>query len=155
LNSKGAELEIAANVVKGLEIDYSFGTTYAVYKDLKIAQNGGEVDLSGNMQVFTPRSTSFLAAQYSFPVKVNYPFNIVLRGEWSRLGRQFFDLANTISQVSYNLVNARAGFTSRNFELMFWWRNIGGKKYIAYAYDFGAVHLGNPETVGITISTRF
>ena len=155
LTSKGAELEIAANVVKGLEIDYSFGTTYAVYKDLKIAQNGGEVDLSGNMQVFTPRSTSFLAAQYSLPVKIRYPFSVVVRGEWSRLGKQFFDLANNISQVSYNLVNARAGFTSRNFELMFWWRNIGGKKYIAYAYDFGAVHLGNPETYGFTISTRF
>jgi iron complex outermembrane receptor protein len=155
LASKGAELEIAANVIKGLEIDYSFGVTEATYKDLKIAQNGGEVDLSGNTQIFTPRSTSMLAAQYTLPVKVRYPFSFVLRGEWTRLGEQYFDLANVIVQPSYNLVNARAGFTSKNFELMFWWRNIGGKKYIAYAYDFGAVHLGNPETMGITVSTRF
>ncbi len=155
LTSKGAELELAASVVKGLEINYSLGLTEAVYKDLKIASDGGEVDLSGNRQIFTPTSTSFLAAQYSVPVKIQYPFSIVVRGEWSRIGKQYFDLANNISQASYNLVNARAGFTSRNFELMFWWRNIGGKKYIAYAYDFGAAHLGNPETLGVTISTRF
>ena len=96
-----------------------------------------------------------LAAQYSLPIKVRYPFNFVVRGEWTRLGEQYFDLGNNIVQPSYNLVNARAGFSSRNIDLMFWWRNIGGKKYIAYAYDFGAVHLGNPETLGITISTRF
>jgi iron complex outermembrane receptor protein len=155
LSSKGGELEIAANVIKGLEIDFSLGVTDATYKDLKIAQNGGEVDLSGNTQIFTPRSTSMLAAQYNLPIKARYPFNFVIRGEWSRFGHQYFDPANNIEQPSYNLVNARAGFTSRNFELMFWWRNIGGKKYIAYAYDFGAVHLGNPETLGITISTRF
>ena len=155
LNSKGAELELAANVIKGLEIDYSLGVTEAVYKDLKISQNGGEVDLSGNRQVFTPSSTSMLAVQYSLPVNLQYPFSVVVRGEWSRIGKQYFDLANNIPQASYNLVNARGGLISKNFELMFWWRNIGGKKYIAYAYDFGAVHLGDPETLGVTLSTRF
>lgn len=155
LRSKGAELELAASVVKGLEINYSLGITDAVYKDLKISSDGNQVDLSGNRQIFTPTSTSFLAAQYSIPVNIRYPFSAVVRGEWSRVGKQYFDLANNISQTSYNLVNARAGVTSKNFELMFWWRNIGGKKYIAYAYDFGAVHLGNPETLGISISTRF
>jgi iron complex outermembrane recepter protein len=155
LNSKGAELELAANVINGLEINYAIGITEAVYKDLKVSQNGSEVDLSGNRQIFTPSSTSMLAAQYSLPVKARYPFSVVIRGEWQRIGKQYFDLANNISQASYNLVNARAGLSSKNFELMFWWRNIGGKKYIAYAYDFGAVHLGNPETLGVTISTRF
>ncbi|RYF93122.1 MAG: TonB-dependent receptor, partial [Chitinophagaceae bacterium] len=153
LSTKGAELEIAANVVKGLEIDYSLGITDAVYKDLKISSNGSEEDLSGNRQIFTPGSTSMLAMQYStVPFKVAVPFSIVVRGEWQRIGKQYFDLANNISQPSYNLVNAKAGFSSKNYELMFWWRNIGGKKYIAYAYDFGAVHLGNPETLGVTIS---
>jgi hypothetical protein len=26
-----------------------------------------------------------------------------------------------------------------------------GVKYIAYGYDFGAVHLGNPRTFGFTL----
>jgi iron complex outermembrane recepter protein len=38
---------------------------------------------------------------------------------------------------------------------MFWIRNACDKKYIAYAYDFGAVHLGNPKTYGVTLTTHF
>jgi len=38
---------------------------------------------------------------------------------------------------------------------MFRARNLGDKKYIAYAYDFGAIHLGNPKTYGVTLATRF
>jgi iron complex outermembrane receptor protein len=38
---------------------------------------------------------------------------------------------------------------------MFWARNLGDKRYIAYAYDFGAIHLGDPKTFGITLSTEF
>jgi len=45
--------------------------------------------------------------------------------------------------------------SSRSIDLFFWARNITGKKYVAYAYDFGAVHLGDPATKGITVSFRF
>jgi iron complex outermembrane recepter protein len=38
---------------------------------------------------------------------------------------------------------------------MFWARNLSDKKYIGYAYDFGAVHLGDPKTMGVTLSTGF
>jgi iron complex outermembrane recepter protein len=33
-------------------------------------------------------------------------------------------------------------------------RNIGDETYIAYAYDFGAVHLGNPRTLGFTLGIK-
>jgi iron complex outermembrane receptor protein len=36
-------------------------------------------------------------------------------------------------------------------ELMGWARNLGNKKYISYAYDFGAYHLGDPSTFGATL----
>jgi iron complex outermembrane receptor protein len=38
---------------------------------------------------------------------------------------------------------------------MLWVRNIGDEKYISYAYDFGAVHLGDPRTFGVTVTGRF
>jgi len=71
------------------------------------------------------------------------------------LGTQFFDLANTIKQSSYHLLNTRAGLTAKNFEIVFWMRNITDKKYIGYAYDFGAIHLGNPRTYGVTLTGKF
>jgi len=71
------------------------------------------------------------------------------------LGKHYFDLANTISQSPYSLFNTRFGLSARNFDVMLWVRNIGDEKYISYAYDFGAVHLGDPRTFGVTVTGRF
>jgi len=78
-----------------------------------------------------------------------------VRGEWMLLGDQYFDLANTIKQSSYNVFNTRVGIVYRKFEVMFWGRNLGDEKYIAYAYDFGATHLGNPRNYGVTVRKTF
>lgn len=152
LESKGGEIEIAALPVKGLEINYQAGYTKAEYKTLKVPKDGAEVDLSGRQQIFTPSITSMLAVQYQYQLGGSFPVQLTARGEWQYLGRQYYDLTNSIRQAPYNLLNARAGISSKNISLFIWGRNLGNRKYIAYAYDFGAVHLGNPETWGVTLS---
>jgi len=154
LSSKGAELEFAATPLKGFEAEYNFGYTHATYQTLKLSQNGSEADLEGKRQIFTPDVTSMLALQYGYPLGNKQQLKLVVRGEWMYLGTQYFDLANTIKQSPYNLFNTRFGIVSGHIEIMFWSRNIGDKKYIAYAYDFGAVHLGNPRTYGVTVTGR-
>lgn len=151
LNSKGAELEFAATPVKGLQLNYNFGYTDAKYKSLKISQNGEAVDLNGKKQIFTPDVTSLLAAQYAYTLSKKQQLSFVVRGEWSYIGDTYFDLANTIKQSAYSLLNTRVGFSTKHVDLFFWMQNITGKKYIAYAYDFGAVHLGDPKTYGVTM----
>ena len=155
LNSKGAELELATTPVRGLEVEYNFGFTDAEYKNLKLSQGGTSVDLSGKKQVFTPDITSMLAAQYSYDIGSKKQCKLVVRGEWMQLGEQYFDLGNSISQDAYSLLNAKIGISSRIGEIMFWGRNMGDKRYIAYAYDFGAIHIGNPRTYGVTLRANF
>ncbi len=151
LNSKGAELELAATPAKGLQLNYNFGYTDAKYKSLKISQNGEAVDLNGKKQIFTPDVTSMLAAQYAYTINKKHQLSFVVRGEWSYIGNTYFDLANTIKQSAYSLFNTRVGISIKHIDLFFWMQNITGKKYIAYAYDFGAVHLGDPKTYGVTM----
>ncbi|MEP7371899.1 MAG: TonB-dependent receptor [Chitinophagaceae bacterium] len=155
LNSKGVELELASTPVKGLQVEYNFGYTDAEYKNLKLSQNGSAVNLDGKKQIFTPETTSMLALQYSYDLGTKQQLKLVARGEWMSLGKQYFDLSNNISQKAYSLLNTRFGISSKHFELMLWGRNLGDKKYIAYAYDFGAIHLGNPKTYGITLAANF
>ncbi len=155
LTSKGIEAEINTTPAKGFEIDYSFGYTDAKYKRLKVAQNGSETDLKGTHQIFTPDITSMLAAQYSLSLSKQNAINLVLRGEWKYLGTQYFDLSNTIKQTPYGLLNTRFGIALKNLDIMFYGRNLSGKKYIAYAYDFGAVHLGDPQTFGVNVRMTF
>jgi iron complex outermembrane receptor protein len=153
LNSKGAEVEIAATPLKGFQVDYNFGYTHARYTELQVASNGVVANLNGNHQVFTPDITSILALQYAYPI--NQDAKMIVRGEWRYLGDQYFDLANQIEQKGYNTFNARFGVSLPRFELFLWGSNLGNKHYIDYAYDFGASHLGNPRTFGLTFRTRF
>lgn len=152
LTSKGIDLHVSATPVKDLQLEYSFGVNDATFTKLKLSQNGNEADLDGKHQIFTPSVTSMTAIQYGYQIgKVK----LVARGEWMLLGKQYFDLANTIEQSSYNLFNTRVGIEIQKLEVMFWGRNLGDEKYIAYAYDFGATHLGNPRNYGVTIRTSF
>ena len=149
LNSRGLEAELSAAPVKGLMLTYNFGYTYTKYEDLKVSQNNSVVDLAGRHQVFTPDITSLFAAQYTHPLGKGW--RAVVRGEWKYIGTTYFDQANSIKQTPYSLFNARAGVGFMSFELMGWARNLGNKKYISYAYDFGAYHLGDPSTFGATL----
>ena len=155
LNSRGAELELAATPAKGLQIEYNVGYTNATYQTLKVSSNGDVVNLDGKRQIFTPDVTSMLALQYSYTLNERHQMRVVARGEWFYLGSRYFDLANTIKQSSYNILNTRVGISCKKLDLFFWARNIGNTKYIEYAYDFGAVHLGNPATYGVTFRTSF
>ena len=155
LTSQGIELELAATPAKGIQIEYNFGTTKATYNSLYLSENGQNVDHSGNRQLFTPQATSMLALQYQSGTDLKKRLRFVVRGEWMYLGDQYFDLANSIKQSAYSLINTRFGINYKNYELMFWGRNLSESQYIAYAYDFGATHLGNPRTVGVTVRVTF
>lgn len=152
LNSKGVELEISANPAKGLEFILNGGITDASFTELKIPKDGQEVDYSGNKQIFTPSYTTLAVAQYTYPLKSM--IHLTARLEAKFLGKQYFDLANAISQESYGLLNARLSLSFQKAELYVWGRNLANKTYLAYGYDFGGVYLGNPRTYGIGVSIK-
>lgn len=155
LISKGAELEFISKPAKGFELDYNFGYTHATYKFLKLPHNGTEQDYSGNRQIFTPVFTSALVSQYSFNLKHNPAVKFSIRGEWLGVGDHYFDLQNTVKQKGYSLFNARITGEVKGISIAVWARNVTDKKYIRYAYDFGAVHLGEPFTYGVTVKAQF
>ena len=155
LSSRGMESELAATLLKGLEANWNFGYTHAKYTRLKLSQNGSATDLAGKRQVFTPDMTSMLVIQYGISVNRAHSIKLTVRGEWEYLGASYFDFNNTIRQSPYNLLNSGIGIQIKHFELRLWGRNMSNKKYISYAYDFGAVHLGDPKTYGISVKAMF
>jgi len=153
LNNYGAEIELSATPIRGIDMVYNAGYTHSKYQTLELSQNGSSVDLAGKHQLFTPDLTSLLAIQYAR--MLGRGLRVFVCGEWKLTGTTYFDLANNIRQSPYSLVNMRCGLDIRKFELSVWGRNLGDKKYISYAYDFGAWHLGDPLTWGVSIRTSF
>ncbi|TDX02352.1 TonB-dependent receptor [Dinghuibacter silviterrae] len=149
LESRGLDADVQALLATGLRLTYGFGLTHATYDKLDLSQNGSAEDLKGKTQVFTPDMTSNLGLQYT--VKLDSKWSAHIRGEWIYRGRQYFDLANKIEQGAYQVVNAGAGVAYGDVTLEGWARNLSKTRYIAYAYDFGATHLGDPCTYGVTL----
>ncbi|MFN5480061.1 MAG: TonB-dependent receptor [Chitinophagaceae bacterium] len=145
LDARGAEWEIATKLSNRIELIYNGGITDAKFRSLKSVSNGQEIDLTGKNQLFTPRTTQLLIGQWQSQIKKG---NLQIRGEVQRTGKQYFDLANTISQKAYVLINFRMSYSISKWQFSLWGRNLLGTKFIDYAYDFGAAHLGRPLTFG-------
>ncbi|WPR76238.1 TonB-dependent receptor [Algoriphagus sp. NG3] len=155
LTSTGIEWEINAIPTNNLSIDWSFGYTHATFDKLNLPGESGEVDYSGNRQIFTPEVTSMVAAQWTPQFFNSNSLDWMLRGEWLYFGEQFFNLENTISQDAYQIANVKFGVVSDTMELTVWGKNIFDTTYIDYAYNFGPSHLGNPATFGVTAMYKF
>ena len=152
LRSFGIEFEMMAQITKGLSLQYNSGFTDAKYIKLEGVNDGEQIDLSGNKQVFTPAYTESIGLQYDLNIGKNV---WTIRTDYLRTGKQYFDLANKIVQNEYGLLNLRSSIRTNHFDFSVWARNIAGTKYIDYAYDFGAAHLGRPRTIGVGLGYRF
>jgi iron complex outermembrane receptor protein len=155
LSSKGIEAELSASPLKGLEFEGGMGYTDAKYTDLKLADNGQVLTLDGNKQIFSPKTTAAIAMQYTYEIGGVQKLKLIIRGEWQRSGEQYFDLKNLNKQEAYDLLNARIGLSGKSFDLFLWGKNLDNQTYIDYAYDFGAAHLGNPRTYGLSLGLHF
>lgn len=155
LTSKGIESELTALLGKGITFQWNTGLTQAKFTDLQLAEDEDNRDLSGNRQLFTPDFTSHLMAQYERKLGDHPSFRLMARAEWLWLGTTYFDLANTMKQDPYHLLKAQVGIKRDAIGLTFWAKNILDTRYIDYAYEFGAAHMGDPATYGISLRYGF
>jgi len=151
LTSKGIESELTALIGKGITFQWNGGITQAKFTDLQLADEEGNEDLSGNKQLFTPDLTSHVMAQYERTLSAAPSYRILARMEWLWLGTTYFDLANTMKQDPHHLLKGQIGVKRNSIGLTFWAKNILDTRYIDYAYEFGAAHMGDPATYGISL----
>jgi iron complex outermembrane receptor protein len=141
LKSQGVELELYSQPNKGLKLSYHGGITDASY--LK----------TGMHPVFTPKYSQSITIHYDFLSTMNSSFYLQTQMRW--IGDTYFDVKNELKQSSYFVEDFNIGWNLKANNISIWSKNIWNKKYIAYAYDFGAIHLGDPSLFGISLSRKF
>jgi iron complex outermembrane receptor protein len=146
----GLEAELNAKPYKGIEIDLNLGLNNAKYGDFNFLGK----NIKGNQTILAPVYTLFAAFQHTVPLKRK--INFFYRFEYRSIGKQYFDLTNTIAQKPYHLLNARVGISIKYFNIAFWTQNVTGTKYIAYAMPgyFKYTILNRPRTFGGTITFK-
>ena len=155
LTSMGIESELTALIGKNFMLTWNGGVVDAEFKELLIAGEQDNESLTGNKQLFTPAFTSNLIVQYNKTLDNSRDIQLLARAEWLWLGTTYFDLQNTLRQDPYHLVNARLGLQKGPIGLALWARNILDTRYVDYAYNFGAAHLGDPANYGISVRLDF
>jgi iron complex outermembrane receptor protein len=161
----GAELELTARPVEGLDLSAGAGYTDARYNRFTVPAadtgTGGPADLDGKAISFVPEFTGNLSARYRLPW-----WHLYVRGEVIAVGRYQLDDAYDISsgptvQGAYLLANAQAGYESSHFNIYFFAKNIFDRHYFNNALNlgpsYGALVLqpGDPATFGVAATARF
>lgn len=151
MRSWGLEIEGNAKPLKGMNIDFSLGLNKTEYIDFEYL----DINIQGNQGIMAPEKTAMFGLQQSFPI--HEKLNMTARAEWRHVGKQYFDLTNTIEQPAYNLMNTKVTFSSRNYDLAFWVQNLLEEKYITYAMPgyFKYTILNRPRTFGGTLTLKF
>lgn len=152
--SYGAEFEVTARPIEGLELFAGLGLLNARFIDAPASQSGGDAD--GNWQPFASRYSVTLSAQYSRPI--NDRLKALARLDWNWRSRFYFDVDNTIEQPAYGLVNGRIGVEGEKWSLYLIGRNLFDQEYYTVATDNGYgpyAAPGDPRMVGVQARITF
>ena len=146
----GAELEVRATPVKGLDIIGGLGFVNSRFRNGNDPFTGES--LEDKRTTFSPDLTYNLAVQYR---SVGGLFG---RVELVGFGTTYFDDLNTIKQDPYALVNVRAGYEFKNKGIYLFANNIFDTEYVTQAFN-NITGLqgtyGAPSTYGIQLKSRF
>jgi iron complex outermembrane receptor protein len=161
----GAELELTARPIQGLDLSAGLGYTDARYNRFTVPAadtgTGASADLDGKPISFVPEFTGNVSARYRLPW-----WHLYVHGEVIGVGRYHLDDAYDVTsgptvQDTYFLVNAQAGYESSHFNVYFFAKNIFDTHYFNNALNlgpsYGALILqpGDPATYGVAATARF
>lgn len=166
---RGVELEGAAQVSEHLNLSFSTAWGEAVYVSYRNAPPPAEytfagapvsVDLSGKSAPFAPNWTGNLSARWEKPLASGLALFAYANEAWR--SRVYLNpLSSYGRQEGYALTNAGIGLRGRDerWSVTIWSKNLFDKRY-AVAFSaattispYTAI-LGDPRTVGVTLTTK-
>lgn len=153
-DSKGAELNIVARPVKGLQLTANYGYTYARFLSYVKSET---VNYTNNRLPMVPNHTLSVDANYTINPTGwldRVMFNVGLRG----LGRIYWAEDNVVSQDFYTTLNAKVALTKGIVTWEFWGKNLTDTNYMAYGFKSSSgnyAQAGKPLMFGTTIELNF
>ncbi len=147
---QGAELDAQFQVTDALSLYAAYGLTDSEIEDYAVAQ-GHE----GNWAPYVARTTFNAGIQYNASLGDN--LQGLLRLDYERRGKQFWDTANSSPRSAINLVNLRLGVESEDgdWSITAWAKNLTDKEYNAEYVSGGIAQIAPPRTMGLDFTRRF
>lgn len=148
--SYGAELEVMARLLPGLDFEVNAAVTKAKFDDYKGKDTSGPYDYSNNKVPLTPTYTANAALQY------RHDSGVFVRGEVKHYAKLYWDDANSSSRSGITTADAKVGYEANNWSAYAYGTNIFDKRYLDYysaSSDMGLVAA--PQEFGIRFEVNF
>jgi iron complex outermembrane receptor protein len=144
---KGFELEAQLMPCKNFQLNASWGLTWSEIKEFP------DPAAIGNEAPDVSRSTINLGAQWT--PELGNGWSGLLRADYRRIGRTWWDVYNSTVRDPVNLVDLRAGIKTSNWSITAFANNVFDKKYNAEFSPGGFVFKARPRVFGIEAGYRF
>lgn len=145
----GFEIEAEALLAEGLTLNASVG-----FNDSKIT-DFVDPSVIGNESPLSTRLTTNLGLEYRYPLGVFDDAELMLRADYQRLGKTWWEPFNTTVRNPVNLVNLRASIENELWTFTAWSRNVTDKDYNAEFSPGGFTFRAPPRTWGVDLTRRF
>jgi iron complex outermembrane receptor protein len=155
---QGFELDINTRPAPGFEFNGSLGVTWSDIKEFPDGLGGNQNPaVIGNEAPLISRYTLNLNAQYHHELEQLGLSNIqgLVRVDFRRVGRTWWEPFNTTSRDPINLVDARMGIEGDAWTLTAFAENLFNEKYNAEFSPGGFVFKARPLRYGVEASYRF
>jgi iron complex outermembrane receptor protein len=142
----GGEIEMRVELFDGLVFNASLG-----YCDIKFDEFSDAVgDYQDNHAPYAPDYTFNLGAQY------RHRLGFFARVDLIGYGKMYFDKANTYSRDAFELVNAKIGYETEDFDIYLYGKNVFDTEYDSIGYYSGYYNIySEPAEFGLKVVYRF
>jgi iron complex outermembrane receptor protein len=144
---RGFELEANLRPVPELQLNAAWGMTFSEIEEFP------DPAVIGNEAPLISRSTLNLGAQWT--PQLGDDLEGLLRVDYRRTGRTWWDVANSTVRDPVHLVDARAGARGTNWGLFAFAKNLFDEEYNAEFSPGGFVFKARPRVYGVEASLEF
>jgi iron complex outermembrane receptor protein len=145
---QGFEFDVTARVTDNLDLLFAYG-----YTDSEIKESVVPTDV-GNQAPLVTEDTINFTLQYHVPLG-DGGRELVVRGDYQRIGETWWDPANTTVRDPVNLLGLRLGVRDDDWSVMLWGRNVNDVEYNTEWSPGGFAFKAKPSRWGIEFTKEF
>ncbi|MCW1875093.1 TonB-dependent receptor [Erwinia sp. INIA-01] len=155
--SRGVETDLTWQATDALRLAANAGYTDAKFKDFPTeVDNGTGTYVSTNYKDKRPANAP--AYNYGFSADYNFANGFFVRTDYNVTGSIYFDNANTKKQSAYGLLNLFAGYTTNEYDITAYVKNVTNETYVTRAFNMNGdwyARAGEPVNFGVSVNYKF
>lgn len=154
--NKGFEVMVQNSSYNGFEAAVSYGYTHSEILEYVQSET---VNYNHKFTPYIPRHTLSVQATHTFRLEnTRWLDKIRLNAVYNQTGELYWNLANTLKEETYGLLNAKISFNKGGLQLDFWGKNLLNTTYHAFIFESGPAayaQAGRPMQLGANLSYKW